>query len=118
METVEFITPSGNKVYLRPYLTYTDKRELRKIYANYMSIDAKTKQANSAINGKAMFEAEEYALKAVITRLIDKAGKVYEGTEAYDAIMQWEDEAEGDAVIAKVNELTKQRELSDEDKKK
>lgn len=118
METVELVTPSGHKVYLRPYLTYTDKRELRKIYAQYMSVDVQTQKTDTTINGRAMFEAEEYALRAVIIRLVDNAGSVYEGGAAYDAVMAWQNEADGDAVIAKVNELTKQRELSAEDKKK
>src|SRR5882757_6716723 len=115
METVEFITPSGHKVSLRPYLTYTDKRELRKIYANYMSVNVQTQKTDTTINGRAMFEAEEYALKAVIQRLAEVSGKVYEGMAAYDAVMAWENEADGDAIIAKVNELTKQHELSEDD---
>ena len=118
MDIVECITPSGHKVSLRPYLTYTDKRELRKIYANYMSVDVQAQKTSTIINGRAMFEAEEYALRAVIVRLVEASGKTYEGSNAYDALMAWENEADGDAVIAKVNELTKQHELSDADKKK
>ena len=30
----------------------------------------------------------------MIVRLVDNAGKVYEGPAAYDAIMLWQDEAE------------------------
>lgn len=117
METVEFSTPSGHKVYLRPYLTYAEKRELRKIYGNYMSLDAKASEANTAVNGRAVFEAEEYALKCVIVRMVATDGKVYEGVKAYEAIMASENEADGDAIISKVNEITSAKQLSEDDKK-
>lgn len=106
METVEITTPSGHKVYLRPYLTYTDKRELRKIFGQYMTFDMKTKQENNQLNGRAKLEAEEYAVKAMVQRVVEVSGKEYTGVDAYNAIMAWQDEKDGDAIFAKMDELT------------
>src|SRR4051812_48735648 len=108
METVELTTPSGHKVYLRPYLTYTDRRELRKIWGQYMTFDMQTKKEDTKLTAKAKFEAEEYCVRAMLQRVVEASGKEYRDEAAYAAIMAWQDERDGDAIFDKMNELTTQ----------
>jgi hypothetical protein len=115
MELIELITPSGHKVYLKPYLNTLERREVAKVYGDYIIVDPETKQqtANSIV--RSTLASEECALKALVQRVVDATGKEYKGIEAYNVIMAWETPADGDAVFAKINTLTTSNQLPPEE---
>ena len=117
MEIVELVTPSGHKIYLRPYLTYGDRLEIKKIVGQHMSYDMQTGEKDTKLTARAQYEAEEYAVKAMVQRLVEASGKEYTGVTAFEAIRNWQNPEDGDAVFAKMNELTGGQQLTGSAKK-
>jgi hypothetical protein len=114
MELIELVTPSGHKVYFKRNLNTAERRELVKIYGDYMTANPITKEVQTDIHVRAQFEAEEYAVRVMVKKVVEASGKEYTGLEAYNAIMAWETPDDGDAVFAKMNELTSTNQLPPE----
>jgi hypothetical protein len=118
MDLIEFIVPSGHKVYFKPYLTYGEKRALRRVLASSIDNDIVTGKQDSNVSGDKVIEAQELAAKFMIKRIITAGGVVKEGELAYQEVMNWESEADGDAVFHKMNEITSSKAIDEESKKK
>lgn len=117
MEPIEFITPSGHQVYLKPHLTYGDKRDLERVFAKATVVDPQTKEV--AFDSASIYDAQDLAVKRMVVRLVTKSHPIIE-TDVPEAILSAilaMPEEDGKAIFDKVEELTKATQLSTEQKK-
>ncbi len=115
MDPVEIITPSGYKVFLRSKLTFGEYRQIEKIQASVYEIDSKTR--NLKYSATAIYDAEDYALKRLVQKIVDQDGKEYIGDSILEFIDTW-DKPDGDFLYKKINEITAGSSLPPQSKKK
>jgi hypothetical protein len=114
MNPIEFITPNGHKVYIKPRLTFGEIRALERIQVSRYELDPVTKKI--AYNGSSVYDAEDYAFKCLVTKIIDKEGKEFTN-DLLLVVNTWEKD-DGDFVYKKINEATRGSTLSQDSKKK
>jgi len=98
---VEVVTPSGYKVYLKPYVNYGQKREIRKVLLKGYDTN------NGRYDSSVLYEAQELAFKLLVDKVIDPEGKEYLGLDTFKFVQGLENEADGDAIYEKVEEISK-----------
>ena len=105
---------------VKPFLNFGQKRQLQKLMAGAMSVDAETNKANTKIDGSILYEAQDFTLKMMLVSLIKPDGNVLQGDDAYNAVQELSPELEdvGKALYAKIDEVTKSTYLSETVKKK
>ena len=117
MENITFEI-KGYIVTFKPFLTFGQKRELEKLMAGSMSVDAKTNKPNTNIAGSIVYEAQDLTLKMMIVELKNPSGQVFQGTDAFEAIQNLTDEEVGKAIYKKLDEITSSKTLTPDSKKK
>jgi hypothetical protein len=116
MDTIEFITPSQHKVYLKPQLNHGDKRDVQRVFAAATTVDPKTEE--TSFDSSAIYDAQDLAMRRLLQRMVLADGTVVEGGEqCLTTILSWEDEQDAKAIYDKVEALTKANQLSTEQKK-
>jgi len=117
MENVTFEI-NGYTVILKPSLNFGQKRQLQKLMAGSMSVDAATNKADTVVSGAIVYEAQDLTLKMLLISLKTPAGQLYDGLAAYEAIQNLEDEEVGRAIYKRIDEVTSATQLTPESKKK
>lgn len=116
MDNVVLLLPSGYEVTLKPRLSFGEKRQVTKVMSSKMTLDPQKKEANTEINGAAMMEAQDLTVKLMLVQVKKTDGTVLTGEQAYSEVYAMND-TDGEAVYAKVDELTAPI-TTEEDKKK
>ena len=117
MENITFEI-NGYTTVFKPSLNFGQKRQIQKLMAGAMSLNAETNTANTNIAGSIVFEAQDLTLKMLLISFKTPSGQVYEGSAAYDAVQNLEDDEVGKAIYAKIKEVTDNAALTEENKKK
>ena len=120
METIEFVTPSGHKAYIRPYLTFGQSRSIEKLWASSMTVTPGKKDVLDTISGALVYDVQDATVKALVEKVVTSEGKEFAGDSVLDVIASMKDE-DGKAIYQKVDEITKSNQLPPEgsdDKKK
>jgi len=108
---------AGYTAILKPFLTFGQRRQLKRTMLDQMSITSDTKKEDVSVKGSVIQDAEDQTMKMVLIELRNPTGEVFTGDQAFLALQNLEDETVGDAIYAKVNEITASKQLP-EDKKK
>jgi len=97
-------TPSGYKVTFKNQdeLTYGDRRTIQRAMMRDMSIKAGTKQEDISITGGMIFSGQDEALKVTLKSIVNPDGTQVTG-DLYEAVMNWTNQEDGDAVFEVVN---------------
>lgn len=105
MDNITITTPTGWKAVLKPFMTFGDKRQLERVWAETMTLDASTQQTQ--VSGKALYDAQDKAVELMVTELIapDGSGSTTTPDAILAKIMELP-EADGRAIYDKINELT------------
>lgn len=111
MDLVELFTPSGYKVYLKPYMNFGQKRQLQRMFVSKVHVDRDTKQAD--LDGTSVFDAEDEAVKIMVEKVIDRNGREYANKdEILSLILSWQDD-DAQPVYDKIEELTKSKQITE-----
>ncbi len=113
MEPIQLKTPSGYTVFLRPFLTFGQRRELEKVWASKLKVDADAKRTE--FDASAIYEAEDLAVSFLVEKILDKDGNELAG-KPLETILSWPDE-DGRCVYDKINEIASIKPSSQEKKK-
>lgn len=116
MDVIEFKTPSGHVVYLKPYLTYGQKKELKKTLLKNIRVNPKTREM-SDFGSDVLLDAQDLALKMLIEKIVEADGKEYSGNDVLSAVNNWKEE-DGDALMDKIDDLTTLQEETNKKKSK
>jgi len=114
MDPIEYTTPSGHKVFIKPKLTFGQFRQIARIQVSSYTLDPATKKMS--YDGGSIYNAEDYAFKCLVTKIVDNTGKEYT-SELLNVINEW-DKVDGDYIYEKINEATKGSTITPELKKK
>jgi hypothetical protein len=119
MEPIEFITPNKYKVLLKPQLTFGENNQIRSAVREQMLIEIKAdpnKQTPAEEDIKmqpvslaSLMKANEIALKILVTKVFNN--KDEDLGDPITAINNMPI-VDGDAVMGKVDEITKRAEIS------
>jgi len=116
MELQMFTTPSGYTVYLKPYLTFRQKRELDRFLASKMMVDPINQTKKTEIPASIYYDTQDLLLKFLIEKVTDTQNVTYTGDAAIERILSMKEE-DGKMVFDKIDELTQAKTLSDDAKK-
>lgn len=119
MEPIEFITPGQYKVLIKPYLTYGEYKQIKQSIKDHIMVELSASGKAEDIKAEdvkfqpislaSILSSNDIALKILVKKVTDKDGKdLGDPAQAIDN-MPIED---ADAVVEKVNEITKAAELS------
>ncbi len=119
MEPIEFTTPGQYKVLIKPYLTYGEYKQIKQSIKDHIMVELSASGKAEDIKAEdvkfqpislaSILSSNDIALKILVKKVADKDGKdLGDPTQAIDN-MPIED---ADAVVEKVNEITKAAELS------
>lgn len=114
MNTVEVVTPSNHKVFIKESLTYGEKKQLRKFLTSHIEIDLNannsdtTKAVQQAMKGNMikadiMLDYQDKALELSVIRIIDQSG-----IEHNQNILEYINnmsEKDGETIMSRVREL-------------
>ncbi|MDQ3098892.1 MAG: hypothetical protein M3Q44_04040 [bacterium] len=111
MELVELITPSGYKVYLKPYMNFGQKRDLQRMFVSRVRVDKEMQKAD--LDGSSVFDAEDAAVKIMVEKVVDQEGREYTNKdELLSLILSWQD-SDAQPIYDKIEELTKAKQDSE-----
>jgi len=107
MDNIKFET-NGWVFFLKPFLTFGQKRQIKKLIADAMKLNAETSEADTSISGSVVFEAQDAVLRMMIVSATKPDGNVLQGFEAYKAVQDFhgEDEKIGAALYDKIDDIT------------
>ena len=119
MEPIEFTTPGLYKVLIKPYLTYGEYKQIKQSIKDHIMVELSASGKAEDIKAEdvkfqpislaSILSSNDIALKILVKKVTDKDGKdLGDPPQAIDN-MPIED---ADAVVEKVNEITKAAELS------
>ncbi len=117
MENVTFEF-KGYTVIFKPSLNFGQKRQMQKLMASKMSVDVKDLSADTNVDGAIIYEVQDLTLKSLLVSFKTPEGKVFEGTLAYDAIQELDDDEVGRAIYAEIDKVTSATKLTPDSKKK
>lgn len=105
-KNIEFKTPNGYIVTLKPEVNYGQSLQIRQLFASQMSVDPKTKEVKGgdAIQGSVAMEVLRKNMEFLIVKIVNPEGvEMTNKLEAIDNMPR----SDGIALENKVNELTK-----------
>ena len=119
MEPIEFTTPGQYKVLIKPYLTYGEYKQIKQSIKDHIMVELSASGKAEDIKAEdvkfqpislaSILSSNDIALKILVKKVTDKDGKdLGDPAQAIDN-MPIED---ADAVVERVNEITKVAELS------
>lgn len=119
MDPIEFITPSQYKVLIKPHLTYGEYKQIKQSIKDHIMIELSASGKAEDIKAEdvkfqpislaSILSSNDIALKILVKKVSDKDGNdLGDPAQAIDN-MPIED---ADAIVEKVNEITKSAELS------
>lgn len=119
MEPIEFTTPGQYKVLIKPYLTYGEYKQIKQSIKDHIMVELSASGKAEDIKAEdvkfqpislaSILSSNDIALKILVKKVTDKDGKdLGDPVQAIDN-MPIED---ADAVVEKVNGITKAAELS------
>lgn len=114
METIEFLTPSGHKAYIKPYLTFGQSRAIEKLWISTMKITPGKEEAPNSVDGSVVYEAQDLTVKFLIEKIVTAEGKEFAGDSVLEVIGSMKDE-DGRAIYTKIDEITAAKRLPPED---
>lgn len=123
-ETLEITLPKSKaRVVLYTYLTFGERRKIKRVAYDAMSlkvknIDHANKKADidlSDVHGGFQLDAEDLTVETIVKEVYNSANERVTNIKQFISDLQQED---GDILYNKVEELTKNSGLSDEERKK
>lgn len=108
MENIEFKTPNGWTIQIRPDLTYGQFIQIQKLIASQMKVDPVTNKITSEYEGGMLFEANRKTMEFLVIKVIDPQG--IEQTNVMEAIDNMP-RPDGMALQEKVNEINAKAQL-------
>lgn len=116
MELTQITTPSGHKVFVKPYLTYGQSRELQRMWLKNIRIDGNKREFKD-FSADVQYEVQEVAVKMLVEKVVEADGTEHTGEAVLDVIMNWKAE-DGKAAMDEIDRITSGDITSDESKKK
>ncbi len=110
MDPVEIITPSGHKVFFKPFLTTGQDRELQRLFVKKLQVDPVTQKVD--YDASPYYDAEDLAIKFIIEKIVLKDGQeIIEKDKIFTTIADWPRQ-DGKAVYDKIDEITELNKFS------
>ena len=107
-------TPSGYVVHLKDELSFGEDREIQKKLIATVKMKPGTKAEDIEINGTIAYELEEMACRYLVTKVVINGQE--STSNLYELILSWGKE-DGAAVFKAVNEITKEKQKPEAEKK-
>lgn len=114
MERIEFITPSGHTISIKPYLTFGQSRAIEKLWMSTMKVVPGQQEPTSSIDASIVYEAQDMAVKFLVEKITTNEDKVFQGDTVLDVIASMKEE-DGRAIYAKIDEIASAKALPPED---
>src|SRR5689334_2289407 len=115
MEDKVITTPAGYKVTIKPGLTFAEKRQIQRVYADNTVFNPETEKYE--VKGSAVYDDEDATLKFMVKQILDPNGSDITSANPLKVVLGWANEADAKAVYDAVNEADKASTLTDEQKK-
>ncbi len=113
MEPIEIITPSGHKVYFKPFVTTGQDRQLQRLFVKKLQVDPATQKVD--YDASPYYDAEDLAIKFLVEKIILQDGQeITDKDKIFTTIDSWSRQ-DGKVVYDKIDEIC---ELNKLDKKK